>query len=164
MNKLLDEYLKYRKENKTVGLIIFKPRFLDEHLNYFCKLCSDNNMLILNEGKILLTKNQVIALYPNIFSDSLDDYKYGFLWKKDTIDYLISGDCYYYLVCGSNYVDILTKFKYSLRHKYNKVSYPEIELNRNDFKKIVIENIIHVVDEHEIQNILWLFFYTIKDD
>lgn len=157
--KFLEKHLLYKKESGTgLGIVIFKPGYFSQDIEIFIKLCADNELTILEDTKLNLSRDMVIAMYKDIFTYSFDDLNFGIQWKENTIKYLTSDSCQCFLLSGKNTVDILTKFKYKIREKYGKITHPKILLTTEEFNEKVIRNLVHVVDDHEIQNILWLLF------
>ena len=157
--EFLEKHILCKKENDTeLGIVIFKPGYSFRDIKSFKKICIDEKLKILDNKHLVLSKEVVIGMYKNIFSYSVEDLNFGLSWKEETIKYLISDNCQCFLLHGKNTVDILTKFKYEIREKYGKITHPNILLTTEEFNEKVIRNLVHVVDDHEIQNVLWLIF------
>ncbi len=155
----LEKHLSCKKENNIeLGIAIFKPGYFPNDIESFIKLCSDEKLEILEHKDFKLSKEIIIGMYNNVFTYSFNDLIFGLDWKEETIKYLISDNCNCFLLSGKNTIDVLAKFKHEIRKKYGKITHPKIQLTKEEFNDKVIKNLIHVVDEHEIQNILWLLF------
>lgn len=144
--------------NETLGLIVFKPGYLESEVSEFKRHCDQNGLSIINNKELVFSREAVIALYPQIFSFSREDLEFGVNWKQRTIDYLISGPSLCFLVRGEFASDKLSKYKYGLREKYKKITHPKNKLSEADFLERVIKNLVHVVDQQELQNCIWLIF------
>ncbi len=140
-----------------VGVTIFKPGYTNEHLARFKEFCLVQELVVveeLPEGN--LVKESVIALYPKVFSFSDKDIEFGVEWKQRVIDYLTSGPVKIFIVTGKESTEKLRRFKYQMREENNKITNPEQVMTQKDFDEQVIKNLIHVIDEEEIPNFLWL--------
>lgn len=151
--------IKRTQSEEVLGIILFKPEWSPNDVESFNEYCSKNDINILEKRNIILSKDVVIALYKNIFSFSTDDLRFGITWKTETIEYLTSGQSICFLVQGKCANEKLSKYKYTLRDKCGKITHPKNLMNQEDFKEKVIKNLVHVVDDDEIQNALWLIFY-----
>lgn len=139
------------------GVVMFKPGFSESDCGEFRNFCEQNQLTIIKQiDGVRLSTESTLALYPKIFSSQPNDLVYGLYWKQQVIDYLISDEVRFYIVEGENCQTLLNNFKHNIRDKYGKIKYPEQALSDQDFLEIVVKNIVHVVDEHEIQNALWL--------
>ncbi len=154
------QHLEIKRQNfhDELGIIIFKPQFVDVEIEQFRKYCELNKITILKEKTDTLSKEAIIALYKNIFSYSNNDLEFGVNWKAETINYLNSGPSVCILVTGSGVNRKLSNYKYELRSRYGKITNPKTTLSDEDFKNKVIKNMVHVIDDEELQNGLWILF------
>jgi hypothetical protein len=159
-NKYIIRHLKEKNANNNGALciIIFKPGYLNSEIKNFKKFCKINELKIIKEKNITFSREMVIALYPKIFSFSKDDLRFGVLWKEQTIKYLTSDFSKCFIIEGNSVTTKLSKYKYLLRKKYGKITHPTFIMSSKEFYKKVVKNIVHVVDNSELQNQLWLLF------
>ncbi len=150
--------IKRSARDEDLAIVVFKPSCPREAIARFRSYCSENHISILQKKETLLSRDAVVALYPKIFSFSNEDLKFGLAWKKQTIDYLTSAPSRCFLVGGEDVYSKLSKYKYRLRDRYGKITHPKAVLSTEDFFEKVIKNIVHVIDEHELQNGLWVLF------
>jgi hypothetical protein len=154
---LLDHLEEQRQSTPSkMGLILFKPECPLEELRAFDEYCVNQGIHLLTQGRARLSPSAIIALYPAIFRFSKEDLLFGIDWKEQTLNYLQSTDCVYFLVRGVSIHEKLTAFKYALRARYGKVTHPEEILSPEAFLETVVKNFVHVVDAEELPNALWL--------
>lgn len=139
-----------------MGLLLFKPECPPEELRAFQEYCVHQGIHLLRQERVRLSHAAVIALYPAIFRFSQEDLLFGIDWKEQTLNYLQSADCVYFLVQGVSIHEKLTDFKYALRARYGKVTHPKEILSPDAFLETVVKNLVHVVDAEEFPNALWL--------
>ncbi len=151
------------KDNNATGIIIFKPGYSKPQIKDFLDFCVREDLNILDGHTVILSKETSIALYPKIFSFSKDDLKFGVGWKKEIIAHLTSGQSSYFLVRGSDAIKKLTDYKYKLREKHGKITDPRYTMSKKKFVDKVVKNLVHVIDEEELQNALWLLFSNEKN-
>lgn len=159
--KYIRQHLEAKRRNvpgEELGIVIFKPQYIESETEKFKKFCDLNEMKILEKKMEILSKNTIIALYKNIFLYSNDDLTFGIDWKVETIKYLNSDPSMLFLIVGDDVCRKLSEYKYGLRDRYGKITHPKVMLSREEFIEKVIKNMVHVVDEEEIQNGLWLLF------
>lgn len=147
-----------RKNCYNLGIIIFKPECPPAEISAFKEYCKRKKLTILLKRRLVLSKEAVIALYPKIFSFSKDDLRYGLKWKEQTIQYLTSGSSVCLVIKGSEAGKCLSKYKYSLRKRYGKITHPKSIMPSNEFFSRVVKNYVHVIDKSELQNCIWLLF------
>ncbi len=141
----------------TLGAVVFKPGYENKYLARFKEFCIVQELSLLKElPEMNLTKEFVIALYPKVFSFSDKDLQFGVEWKQLVIDYLTSAPVKIIIVTGKESTAKLNQFKYQLREENNKITNPKLVMTQKDFDEQVIKNLIHVIDEEELPNFLWL--------
>ncbi len=148
----------HQGKQRNLGIITFKPGYPSAEISIFYDYCQQKELEILLRRELLLSRELTIALYPKIFSFSQDDLRFGTEWKRQTIKYLTSGPSICFLIKGKEVVKELSDYKYSLREKYGKITHPQIIMSPNEFFISVVKNLVHVIDESELQNGLWLLF------
>lgn len=156
----LQLHLNHQKINGTEKLVvvIFKPDYLENEVIEFQKYCVKTGLSIIKSKRIVFRREIAIALYPKIFSFSKEDLNFGIKWKQKTIDYLISNPSLCFLIRGK-FADLkLFEYKHELRKRYGKITHPRRKLSEKKFFENVIKNLIHVVDQEELQNCIWLIF------
>lgn len=153
-------HIEIERSNSDLGLaiLVFKPGYSIELVTQLKAYSSGKNITILREKEVLLSRDAVIALYPKIFTYSREDLDFGLSWKKQTIDYLTSATSKCFLLEGEGIYAKLSEYKYDLREKHGKITHPKTTLSKEDFLEKVVENLVHVIDRHELQNGLWVLF------
>ena len=154
------EHLNLKKEgsSKELGALILKPGCVPDEIAELESFASENGLELLVEKRVLLSPSEVVALYPESFSYSGNDLEFGIAWKEETLQYMTSGQSICYLFRGENAIAELTRFKYSLREKYGKVTRPSSPMSPEDFNEKVIRNLVHVADSDETQSAIWILF------
>jgi len=144
----------------TIGIIMFKPDCPKSEITNFYLFCKKQAVRIIKRKDVIFDRNMLFSLYFRVFNLLKNDFLFGIKWKAEIIKYLEDSYTVCFLVeCkGMNVVTILNKYKYFLREKYGKITNPKSLINNKDFVDKVIRNMVHTVDEKEIQNVLWLVF------
>lgn len=155
---------KREKSLASFALLLFKPGFDPSLIWSFQDFCASQALKVLYEFESRLCNSDVIALYPTIFSYSANDLRYGITWKQKTIEYLTSSHCKAFIVEGVAATEKLSKLKNDLRERSGKISTPLAMLSEEEVFERVIKNLVHVVDEAELQNALWIFGPHISAD
>ena len=158
MALLKDRYLSWMEKvpSRQLGIIIFKPGYSAKMIASFHEFCKKNGLAIAGQTKKKLSRGDVVALYPKIFSFSRQDLTYGVAWKKKTIEYPTSGPSLFLFAEGKNASGKVARFKAFLRNDHGKISHPEKKMSDKEFFDKVVKNIVHGVDEREVHNALWL--------
>ncbi|MEI6054312.1 MAG: hypothetical protein WCQ49_03020 [Candidatus Saccharibacteria bacterium] len=163
MNDYLSQQLTFRSNPSNnpeaeLAVLIIKPDFTSEHFLLIKNMLSDNRIKIVEQIDIALKRDQILAVYNDIFRFTPNDILFGAGWKKRKLEYMLSGSSRILLVSGSDAQQICEKIKYDIRNQFGKLSVPDKQLDDNTFEELAIKNIIHAVDKDEIEIALWLFF------
>ena len=161
--KLLEHQYKYRREpsmyaDLEIAIIILKPGFTlrqAEEVEHFISL---RGLKLLHETTFQFDTKSTLALYNDIFRFNDEDTVFGYQWKDQKMMYMSSGKSHVYVIQGRNAQAQAESFKYTLRDAYGKLSVPDKKLSSIEFNERAIKNIIHVVDSHETEIALRLFF------
>lgn len=157
--KFLEGHLNHKRSSgNEFGVIILKPDCPEDEKVFLSEFASANGLRLLSESERGLTKQEVIALYPESFSYSNNDLEFGIDWKLETIAYMTSGKCACYLFEGEDAVRKLVSHKYAIRGRHGKVTRPEAPLSKDEFNERVVRNLAHTADAGEVQNVIWLLF------
>jgi hypothetical protein len=136
---------------------MFKPGYNAEAILAFGRFCSSHSLEVICAFESKLCRSDVVALYPGLFAYSENDLRYGIEWKEKTIEYLTSDLCKIVMVEGAAATAKLAQYKSDERARFGKIANPSSALSEEEFFKQVIMNLMHVVDESELQNALWIF-------
>lgn len=92
MSSLISYHLEQRRLgiSNNLGILILKPDGPISEILSFRNYCLENNINILEEKNVTLSREAIVALYPKVFAFMTDDLKFGVSWKVQTIDYLRS--------------------------------------------------------------------------
>jgi nucleoside diphosphate kinase len=141
-----------------LGVLMFKPRYPPDVVREFQAYCFEERLKIVVSREVHLSRDAVIALYPDVFKFSRSDLVFGLCWKHQTIEYLTSGSCACFLVKGHGAIQRLSQYKKSVRRRFGKMQTPIKQLSQQDFFERVVQNMVHSVDEDEMQNAIWVLF------
>jgi hypothetical protein len=141
-----------------LAVALLKPDFTPEHEDILLSKAAENYLQVIKHIDIILTIDQVIAIYNDIFRFSNNDIMFGIEWKKRKLHYMASDTSRIYLLQGKNAQQICEQIKYEIREQFKKLSVPNRKLNDEKFEELAIKNIIHVVDKDETDIPIWLFF------
>ncbi|PJE65165.1 hypothetical protein COU91_02935 [Candidatus Saccharibacteria bacterium CG10_big_fil_rev_8_21_14_0_10_47_8] len=155
-DKLLASQFNYRKDpSKYAGfehaIIILKPNYSSKHVEHLTKFVNDNNLEISYQTKYQFNRDAVLVIYNDIFRFNDNDILFGTDWKTRKLLYMISSISGVYVIRGENAQSLCETFKYLLREQYGKLSIPDKKLGGDEFEKLAIKNIIHVVDTDETE-------------
>ena len=155
---LIAEHLESKRTQATrsIAILFFKPDFPSSETEGFEGYCRTENLTVRTTQSIQLTPEAVYALYPKIYTYSPNDLKFGIDWKTKLLDYLISGPCLCTIVEGEDAQEKLERYKTEIRTRHRKIIRPQTPVSPEEFVELVIKNLVHVVDEDEIQNALWV--------
>ncbi len=143
---------------KDFGIAIIKPKVSRAVVREISDIIAENNLSIISSYSKKLSRSDILALYHDIYMFSENDKKFGIEWKRDKLEYMSSGNCGIYLISGKSVQSTLIDIRNNIRGKYGKCSIPKKELSRQQFIDQAIKNIVHVVDDCELENALWLLF------
>lgn len=156
LNKLIAYRTKPEASDDELAIIILKPGYRREHVQSLLSFIEEESLEILLERNQKLNKQEIIALYGDIYRFDKNDVKFGLSWKEQKMKYMSSGLSRIYILSGKNTQLLSSDFKRRLRENYGKLSIPPKKLTEEEFIEVAIKNIIHVVDDTEIEVAIWL--------
>lgn len=150
------EHLEEKRQEKAaaLGVLLFKPDCPAVEYSDFEEYCRTENLTILQTQSHQLNRGDVIALYPKIYCDLPNDLVYGVAWKERMLDHLTSGPTRSLFLKGENVQERLMRYKRTLRDRHGKNLIPN--MSEQDFLERVIKNLVHVVEDDEVQTALWI--------
>lgn len=141
---------------KELSILVIKPGFKVEFIQKVHDFITLNKLKLICEYDFLFDKSSLLAIYNDIYRFTNNDIKFGLEWKQRKIVYMTSESSRIFIVSGPNAQSLSEAFKYRIRDKYKKLSIPDRKLSPDEFEELAIKNIIHVVDESDIEVALWL--------
>lgn len=156
IRELLENQYNFRRDssryaNQEISILILKPNFITKQQKEIINFIASNNLELMQEGDFKFDTKSTLALYNDIFRFSDQDVLFGYDWKDQKLEYMISDLSYYYIVRGLNAQSLSGAYKYKMREAYGKLSIPDKKLKSGQFEELAIKNIIHVVDASETE-------------
>lgn len=154
----IQQQLEYRagEREDSIGMILLKPDHVPADEDFVRDALATSGLEVVGALKANLSVAAASVLYFTALRYEEADLVFGIEWKSELLRHLTSGQSNLYIVSGIQAVRSCLDIKGELRRARGKIGKPDEILSPQDFLDLAVRNVVHSVDEHDIEQTLWL--------